>query len=137
MRVAVPIWQHRVSPVFDTAARLLLCEVEDGHEVSRTEQFMGGLSLPARTSRLVELGVDVLLCGALSRELASILTASGIKVVPWVSGSVDDVVNCYISGKPLDSRFQMPGCGRCRHRFGGPRRHDASRYWAEGTEGTE
>jgi len=123
--------------VFDTAARLLLLDVEGGLEVSRTEQFIGGLSLPARTHRLAELGVDVLLCGAISRELESMLAASGTKVVPWVSGNVDDVMSCYISGKPLDGRFQMPGCGRCRRRYGGPRRQDTARYWAGRMEETE
>lgn len=137
MRVAVPVWQHRISPVFDTAVRLLLFDVKGNHEVSRTEQFIGGLSLPARANRLAELGVDVLVCGALSRELASLLTASGVKVVPWVSGNVDDVVNCYISGKPMDNRFQMPGCGRCRRRYGGPRRRDATRSWMGRMEETE
>lgn len=137
MRVAVPVWQRRVSPVFDTAARLLVFDVDGKTEVCRTEQFIGGLSLPARTHRLAELGVDVLLCGAISRELASMVAASGVRVVPWVSGNVDEVMNCYISGKPLDSRFQMPGCGRCRRRYGGSRSHDTTRYWAGRMEETE
>ena len=76
MRVAIPVWQSRVSPVFDTAGHLLIVDVEDGREVHRAEASILGLSLPDRVNRLVEFDVDVLLCGAISRQLAGMAAAS-------------------------------------------------------------
>jgi len=35
MKVAIPIWNGRVSPVMDTACRLLVVDFADGREVSR------------------------------------------------------------------------------------------------------
>ena len=37
MRIAVPIWEDRISPVFDTASRLLIVEMEDQKDTSRFE----------------------------------------------------------------------------------------------------
>ena len=119
MRMAIPIWQSRVSPVFDTAGRLLIVDVENGRETYRAERSIAGLSSPERVNRLVELDVDVLLCGAVSRPLASMVAASGIRVIPWVTGNADGVLQSYLTGKPFDTRFLMPGCGRRRHRFRG------------------
>ena len=35
MRLAIPTWNDRVSPVFDTASRLVLVDVEQGAEQGR------------------------------------------------------------------------------------------------------
>jgi len=130
MRMAIPVWQLRVSPVFDSAGRLLICDIKDGHEISRTRRSINGLSLQGRVKRLVALDVDVLLCGAVSRPLAGMITASGIKVIPCVTGEVDEVLGWYMSGKPLDARFLMPGCGGRGRRLRGQRRKGSGRHWA-------
>ena len=136
MRVAVPIWQSRVSPVFDTAGSLLIVEVENGREVHRATASILGLSLPDRVNRLVELDIDVLLCGAVSRPLASMVAASGIRVIPWLTGDVDHMLRLFLSGEPIDSRFLMPGFGRQRHRFRGSRRQGWASYLGNHLEGS-
>jgi len=40
MRIAVPIWEDKVSPVLDTASKLLIIESETQKEVSRFEAFL-------------------------------------------------------------------------------------------------
>ena len=116
MRVAVPIWNNRVSPVFDTAQRLLLVDYEDGTEVARAEKAIDQVPLPRRATRLAEYGVDVLLCGAISRPLSAMLSGAGISVIPFVTGPVDDVLAACIEGRLPDAGLLMPGCGR-RGRF--------------------
>ena len=59
--------------MFDTAGQLLILDVENGRETHRTKCSILGLSFPERVNRLVELDVDVLLCGAISRPLAGIV----------------------------------------------------------------
>ena len=115
MRVAVSVWNHRVSPVFDTARRLLLVDYEDAEQVARAEEAIDEIPLPQRAARLSDLEVDVLICGAISRPLASMLSGAGIKMVPFVAGGVDDVLRAYIEGGLADPRMRMPGCcGRRR-----------------------
>jgi predicted Fe-Mo cluster-binding NifX family protein len=132
MRVAIPVWNNRVSPVFDTARQLLVAEIEEGREPSRTQEDLSeGLPL-LRARRLAELGVNVLVCGAISRPLAILLAAVDVRVVPWTAGPVEDVLAAYIGGHLRDSRWRMPGCGewkqdppggnKCRKGPRGPRR---------------
>ena len=68
MRVAIPTWSGRISPVFDVAERLLLVEVENGVEVGRREERIGEAGLARRAMRVADLGVDAarsprLVCG--------------------------------------------------------------------------
>ncbi|RJP22127.1 MAG: hypothetical protein C4520_08700 [Candidatus Abyssobacteria bacterium SURF_5] len=116
MKVAFPVWQSRISPVFDTAEHLVILEVEEGHEVARMEYPIIGLPPAQRAKRLEELEVDSLICGAVSRHLANMLKANGIEVIPWISGAVDDVLPRYLNGLPLDGPFLMPGCNRQNRR---------------------
>jgi len=119
MRIAVPTWQGRVSPVFDTAQRLVVVEVQDGSETGRTEEDLGRLLPPQRAVRLKELGVDVLICGAISRPLAGVIAASGVELIPFVSGESADVLLAYLAGELVQPRFMMPGCcGRGMRRRG-------------------
>ncbi|MBN1917691.1 MAG: NifB/NifX family molybdenum-iron cluster-binding protein [Verrucomicrobia bacterium] len=110
MRIAVPTWQGRVSPVFDTAQRLLVVKTQNGSETERTEEDLGSLPLPRRASRLRELGVDVLICGAISRPLAGLIAASGTTLIPFVSGECEEVLSAYLGGRLPSPHFLMPGC---------------------------
>ena len=118
MKVAVPAWNDRVSPVFDTARRLLLVEFEDGIEVARAENAIGQVPLPRRAAALAELNVDVLLCGAVSRPLSAMLSGAGITVVPFVTGGIDEVLDAFVEGRLPDPRLCMPGCRGRRFRRG-------------------
>jgi len=127
MRVAIAVWNDRISPVFDTSSRLLLVDVEQGAERDRRIVEVGADSFPMqRARRLTELEVNVLICGAISRVLVEMVSASGVVVVPWVSGPVEGVLRAYLTKRLSDSRWRMPGCrGRWRHRYApaGPPNH--------------
>lgn len=123
MRVAIPFWNDRVSPVFDAARRLVVVDVENGVERARHHQTLQEEFPTRRVRQLAQLGVNVLICGAISRPLAALLAASGITLIPWTAGPVDEVLAAYLAGRLPDPRWLMPGCGgKRRHRGGrGPR----------------
>ena len=127
MRVAIPTWEGRISPVFDVARRLILVDVESGQEVARKEESIDESGLAARTRRLAGLGVDVLVCGAISGPLAGMLTANGTKVVPWICGDVENVFQAFLRGRLSDPSFLMPGC--CGRRGRGARGGRRGRGW--------
>jgi len=110
MKIAVSVWEGRVSPVFDYASRLLVLDVETSGESSRFEVFLDEQACSRKCSRIRVLGVEVLICGAISRYLHGILMATGIRVIPWVCGSVSDVVNAFLDGTLSEPRYRMPGC---------------------------
>ncbi len=121
MRVGIPWWGGRVSPVLDTAERLLVAEREDGEWVLGREVLLGRSSLPERAARIAGLGLDAIICGAISRPLAGLLESSGARVIPWISGTVEDVLNGFARGELGRKRYLMPGC--CREQGRGRGRH--------------
>jgi predicted Fe-Mo cluster-binding NifX family protein len=127
MRVALPIHGERISPVFDVAGHFVLLDVNPGHEVTRREVRIGERDPIAKTKRIVALGSHVLICGAISWPLESILFSSGVRVIPNTCGSVEDVLAAFIAGDLTDQAFLMPGCSgrRRRHRH----RHRQGRRW--------
>lgn len=110
MRVAIPTWNGRVSPVFDTASRLLVVEVGPEGQYNRYETDISDQSLPSKVMRLTGLAVDTLICGAISRPLASMITAAGIELIPWISGQVEEVLQAFLRGALFTPQFLMPGC---------------------------
>lgn len=122
-KVAIPIWENRVSPVLDTANRLLIIELN-----GKTEQGREIYNLPVshifqRTRYIRELHVNTMLCGALSRPFHRMLVESGIRVYPWLTGEVQDVVNAYLDDNLADARFALPGFNHRRRRCGGRHNH--------------
>jgi predicted Fe-Mo cluster-binding NifX family protein len=114
MRTAIPIADGRISPVFDVARRLLLVDIENEREVRRTEQVLEEMELAARARRVAELGVELLICGAISRPLEAMLLSTGVDVVPQTCGPVEDVLRAFASGQLTEQAFVIPGC--CGHR---------------------
>jgi predicted Fe-Mo cluster-binding NifX family protein len=128
MKIAIPTWQGRISPVLDVARRVLVVELEDAAERARTVEVLDETEPAARVRRLAVLGVDVLICGAISQHLESLLQAEGIRTIPQTCGDVEEVLRAFMDGRLLEPAFLMPGCRghrrRCRHRRGrgrGPR----------------
>ena len=110
MKIAIPTWNGRVSPVFDAASRLVVVEVGEEGESSRFEADISEHFLPSKAMRLTGLGVDTLICGAISRPLAYMVTTAGINLVAWISGQVEDVLQAFLRGNLFDIQFIMPGC---------------------------
>ena len=109
MRIAVPDWKGRVSPVFDVARELLVVDFEGGQELQRSVERLEPTLLPLRADGLVRRGVNVLLCGGISAPLLRMLEARGMRVIPGISGDVDQVLQSHLAGQLPDGRFAMPG----------------------------
>ena len=115
MKVAVPVWEGKVSPVLDTAKRLLVVDAHGGNIVSRTEVPIGGKS-PQERANDIKRHTDVLICGALSRPIESCLTSIGIEVFPWVMGDAVRLIEICVNGIIPGPEYYMPGCKRNRSR---------------------
>ena len=125
MRIAIPICDGRISPVFDVARRLIVVDVEGRGELSRIEHTLENTEITARARRVAALGVDVLICGAISLSLEQMLRAAGVEIVGRTCGEAERVLQAYVDGKMTEQSFLMPGCShrrRLRTRRG---RHNA------------
>ena len=108
-KVAIPIWSGRVCTVFDFASQLLIVDLEGGKELKRNEYALGNVPPLIHASRLLHLNVQVLICGSISSSLANIVINNGIRIIPFICGDVDEVLNAYITGSLADPRFRLPG----------------------------
>ena len=132
MKVAIPTWCGRVSPVFDVARRLVLLDVEGQTEISREETGIENTEPVLRVRRVAELGVNTLICGAISRPLENMLVAAGVGVIPHACGPVEEVFHAFLAGRLAEDAFLMPGCCGRRRQFRGRRRGGGARFNAQG-----
>jgi predicted Fe-Mo cluster-binding NifX family protein len=101
----------------DVATRLMVADVI-GREATFTEYHR--LAGPDRAAAVAKLGVDVLVCGAVSRELEERLVANGIEVIAEVRGDAREVIRAKLDGALSQPCFMLPGC-HTRRRRGGSR----------------
>lgn len=119
MRVAIPTWSGMISPMFDVAQRLLLVDIEAARALRRREEPLYETDIAGRAAHLARLGVNVLICGAISRPLEMLLASERVEVIPDICGSVEEVLRAYVSGRLSDQAYLMPGCHGHRRRMRG------------------
>ncbi len=120
MKVALATWNGRVSPVFDVARQVVLVDVQEGRVVARRVEELPGTEPQAQADRLAQLGPQALICGAISKVMASLLDTASIRVIPFTAGEVEPVLAAWLAGNLPDPALSMPGCcGRRRRNRGG------------------
>jgi predicted Fe-Mo cluster-binding NifX family protein len=123
--IAVPNCQGRVSPVFDVAARLLVVRLKGQAEVERWEVVLHDKQSEGIVRTLRELGVRVVICGAISLGMQAAVEHAGIRVVSQICGGLHCVINAFRSGTLAQPEFLMPGC--CGRRWRALRRRARGR----------
>ena len=121
MRMALTVWGNRISPVFDGAHTLCIVEVENNKIIQKSYETFDPGSPHRLAKRLTNMDASVLICGAISRMPANIIEASGIKLIPFITGDVEKVIDAYVKKISIIPTFLMPGCGRKRQRQAGKR----------------
>ncbi|MFP3937193.1 MAG: NifB/NifX family molybdenum-iron cluster-binding protein [Phycisphaerae bacterium] len=116
MRVAIADFDGRVSPVFDVARHLRVLDVDAGEAAAREDVALAEYHDLSRVARLEELGVDVLICGAISRPLELALSSAGVRVISRICGPVEEVVAAFLEGRLTSDAYLMPGATRRRRR---------------------
>ena len=115
LRVAIPIFNGRVSPLLDVAGSFLYADIESGKVGARHLIKVPENSSLLRINLLKEKGVSLLICSAVSRECACAVARMGITILPGIIGNVDEVLDAFARDVLNCERFARPGCcGRFR-----------------------
>ncbi|MBN2489486.1 MAG: NifB/NifX family molybdenum-iron cluster-binding protein [Planctomycetes bacterium] len=122
MRVALAVWDGRISPVFDVSREVLILTVDGGAVVARGREDIETRTSALKIARLLALGVEVLICGAISEPLHQELLARGVTVLGFVAGDVEEVIAAFLGGGLPQPALSMPGCRGRQNRFRGGRR---------------
>ncbi|MBT8338468.1 MAG: hypothetical protein HKP58_08750 [Desulfatitalea sp.] len=115
MKIAISQWQGRISPVFDVAQRALLIDLPDDrdrhpHSEMGREQVLFTSRTPfERCRELLRIDAYTLICGAVSLLLETELSHAGIRVIGFICGDVEAVIEAFKTNRLNDPALHMPG----------------------------
>ncbi len=96
---AIPLFGSRVAPRCLFASSMLVVSVTEGEvHMSRTVSTEN-LDEYRWLEQLLDLEVDVIVCGGISPELSKLLNDYGIKVICNVAGEAEEVLHAFAEGR--------------------------------------
>jgi len=101
MTIAITVFGNRISSRLDCTENLILAFVDNG-KVKRRENVRLFQSNPLdKIKALMELDVDVLICGGMPELCSYKLNQSQIRVYPWMRGDAEEILSQFLTGKLL------------------------------------
>jgi predicted Fe-Mo cluster-binding NifX family protein len=110
-RVGIPVFESRVSPVLDSCNRLLVVDIDEGHEVNRVEISLEKINITERIEIFTRWGIRKIICAGVSDIMCRYLAAKRIMLISGIAGKLEDILNAYLCNKLDDVCFSMPGKG--------------------------
>jgi len=110
VRIGIPILHGRVSPLLDTASRLLVLTCKDGRESSRQQLALEMQSPESLARTLTEMQLDLVICAAISMPLLRALQREKQAVRHHLCGEVEAILLALCHGQLGKPEFRMPGC---------------------------
>lgn len=109
MKVAIPRMGENVAPCFEYCATMAIFTVE-GQRITDQIDFPLRSKEPLDRVRLLrDQEVETIICGGVQDVFEDLVRASGITMISWVSGSVDDLLDLFTRGQ------LVAGTGRADH----------------------
>ena len=109
MRIAIPIFHNRISPILDTCTRLMVVDYEDAIVTRKKEIALEFCSQLERLEILKKLNPDAVICCGVSDVFDKMLRSAGIRLISGIAGDVDQVVEAFMNDRLGDPRFRLPG----------------------------
>jgi predicted Fe-Mo cluster-binding NifX family protein len=113
MKIAIPIFENRISPRFDFSPEIWIIEVEKGKVVGQEKFSTANLNVPQRLEQITSNGVNKVICGGIDGLSRYQLGSRGIDVVQDVIGDADIVFDLFMRGR-LRPGLCCEGKGRTR-----------------------
>ena len=108
-KVAIPIFQNRVSPVLDSCRHLLVVDIEQNTEIERATVYLDEMSLTERCGIFEKLDVTMVICGGVSEVFANLLMGADIALLNGIAGEINDVIQAFLEQRLDKPQFYMPG----------------------------
>lgn len=102
-----------VAPCFEYSAAIAVFTVENGRIADRIDFPLRSREPFDRVRLIRDQEVGTIICGGVQETYEDLLRASGINVISWVSGTVDDLLALFLRGQ------LVPGTERKRPRVTG------------------
>ena len=119
MKIAIPIFETRISPRFDHAPSVLLVTT-----AFNSEKILETCEIPfqkcdyiERINQLKFSGVEVVICGGISNEMLDMLKGNNIETIPWVTGDAHEALKLFLQGRLVSGAMLCHGRRIRRWRF--------------------
>ncbi|PKL17908.1 MAG: hypothetical protein CVV49_08630 [Spirochaetae bacterium HGW-Spirochaetae-5] len=109
--IAMPVFEERISPLLDVSERFVLFEVKNKRVTQRIVINVNAETDRMRIQKLKELGVALIISGAVSRFLSFIISDIGIRHISWISGPVDEAIESFLNGTLEPVQPKGGSCG--------------------------
>ena len=116
MKIAIPVFQTKISPRFDSTQGFILLQVEKNKVLRRENIPTKGWPASGKIKQLVDLEVDTLICGGIDLESMQQLNFNGIKIYSWITGEIEDAVTRFLN-QGLESGIILGARGRRKGRW--------------------
>ncbi|MCG6956166.1 MAG: hypothetical protein LJF04_09255 [Gemmatimonadetes bacterium] len=99
MRVAIPRMAESVAPCFEYCCTMAIYTTSEGRVLDQVDFPLRSREPLDRVRLLRDQRVDTLICGGMQDVFEKMLRGSGLEVISWVSGSVEDLLDMYLRGR--------------------------------------
>lgn len=108
MKICLALYGNRLASLFENANQLKMYEYNHQEILPAGELWMPESGSSQKISAMLACGVNILICGGLSRSTKQFLSNSEICVWDWIRGQTEEVLQAWKNGS-LDE-ILMPGC---------------------------
>ena len=105
---------NRVAQRLDCAESIVIAEKDQEGTVRLREVALSAVHPMRRVQEIVDLGVETLICGALSGFVARMFEHHGILVFDWVVGETREILTELLAEEDLINKVP-PGDRKCLH----------------------
>jgi predicted Fe-Mo cluster-binding NifX family protein len=108
-RVAIPVFESRVSPVLDSCQRMVVVDIERGCEIRRQELSLEKMPIHERIEVMARWGIRKVICAGVSDIMCRFLAGKNIALVSGIAGELEKIIDAYICNRLDDACYIMPG----------------------------
>jgi len=113
LKVGLSVYKEIIAPVFDSSSNIEIIEINNGEVTGRKLYTVDQANI---LDFFLKNSVDLLICGAISWQLESQLSAC-TRVISFICGNKEEVLSRLLRGGNL-TNLLMPGCRQNRFRKG-------------------
>ena len=111
VKVAIPRMGESVAPCFEYCATMAIFTIVDGAVTDQIDFPLCSKDPFDRVRLLRDQEVDTIICGGVQDTYEDVLRTSGLRVISWVSGNVDDLLDLYLHGQLVPGNQQRGPTG--------------------------
>lgn len=98
-KIAVPLFKERVAPYFGASSKILLVEMQGNAITHEATWDVGGEGAMEIARRLVDLGVEKLICGGIQNRYKNWLIGRGVTVLENQRGPAREIIEKFARSK--------------------------------------